>query len=931
MLRWRLILASVVLSLVVTAEEILPGSLKDLARFRKPAVENRMVVPGFLWVEAEDFDDYGEWRLDTQFVHKMGSAYLLAGGVGTPIRDAVTTVELSRGGNYRIWVRTRNWLAGYAPGRFSIAVNGKRSGRVLGEAEPEVWVWESAGEFELDAGKLELALVDLSGAFARCDAVLLTSDLAYKPPVEPEALERERKRLTGFDPAVKELGEFDVVVIGAGAAGCSAAVAAARTGARTALVHDRPILGGNSSSELGVGLDGASRHDNAREGGITEEANMIRVRKGLPRMSEAYHIQTAAETNLSVFSNSRVMGVEMEDGKIGAVRVVDTLTLAPARVAGRVFIDCSGDGWVGYYAGAEYRFGREARSEFGEPAAPLEADELTMSGCIMGNNSLSYKIEDRGRAVEYTPPEWAVKLPPPEEFGRVPRGLGGQWWLENPGKFNDLEDPERARDELIRISFAYWGWVKSGWSERARARNYAMTYVPHMDARRETRRLVGDYILKQQDCEAGRLFPDRVAYGGWSLDLHHPLGIHSGKEGPYYFDGYVPIYSIPYRSIYSKNIPNLLMAGRCMSVTHVALGTVRVQATLATVGQAAGTAAALCVRHGVLPRELGESRIGELQQQLLKDDQYIPGVVNQDSADLARKAKVTASSTSTFVELGGAGIKTSDRHPLNMFRAVMFPRGMLERVDSINLCLYSERDEAVEITAHLCGADELGGFDTGREIVAASAVVPAGKRSFVKFKVDAKVTQPYIWVWLPATEGVHWMRLAERVYQGSRAYRGSMKGKWTLARDNQYAFYTEPSLKIASSFDAQHVVDGVTRIVGFDTHLWVSDPDVALPQWIKLEWPEPVEINEVRLTFDTNFNRRDPMGPVPPELVKSYQVEAFDGSRWQEVAVERENVMRLRSHIFERVRCSQLRVRIISTHGAPSARIFEIRAYNNKQ
>ena len=215
---------------------------------------------------------------------------------------------------------------------------------------------------------------------------------------------------------------------------------------------------------------------------------------------------------------------------------------------------------------------------------------------------------------------------------------------------DDLEDPEGARDELIRITFAYWGWIKNHWAEKDKARTYEMVYVPYMDARRETRRLVGDYILKQQDAEQGVMFPDRISYGGWSLDVHHPKGIHSGKEGPYYFDGRVPIYSIPYRTIYSTNIVNLLFAGRCMSVTHIALGTVRVEATLSTVGQAAGTAAALCIRHGVTPRELGQRHIVELQQQLLKDDQYIPELKNEDPADLARGAKVSASSVQTVSE-----------------------------------------------------------------------------------------------------------------------------------------------------------------------------------------------------------------------------------------------------------------------------------------
>jgi hypothetical protein len=211
-----------------------------------------------------------------------------------PIKDATTVVRVPRAGTYRLWVRTRNWLRDFAPGTFAVSVNGKRSDKVLGAGKPEVWAWESAGEFALAEGPAKLALVDLSGAFARCDALILTSDLTYTPPEEPDALQRERARLTGAPQDAADAGAYDVVVVGAGSAGCGAAVAAARGGARTALVQDRPVLGGNASTELGVPACGAARHDNAREGGLNEEANLIRAKNGFPKMSEAYAFRRRA-------------------------------------------------------------------------------------------------------------------------------------------------------------------------------------------------------------------------------------------------------------------------------------------------------------------------------------------------------------------------------------------------------------------------------------------------------------------------------------------------------------------------------------------------------------------------------------------------------------------------------------------------------------
>jgi hypothetical protein len=906
---------------------VVPGSLEDLARWRKPPVENKMVVEGFLWVEAEDFADYGEWRLDTQFVHKMGSAYLLAGGVCKPIKDAATEVQVPQAGSYRVWARTRNWLKDFSPGKFSVAVNGKRSEKVLGAGKPEVWAWESAGEFALSTGAVKLALVDLAGAFARCDALLLTRDLTYTPPEGQEAVQRERARLTGAPQEAADAGAFDVIVVGAGSAGCGAAVAAARTGAKTALVQDRPVLGGNASIELGVPTCGAARHDNAREGGLNEEANLIRAKYGYHKMSEAYHSQAAGEKNLTVFNNSRVVGVELAGKAIAAVKAVNTLTLAPSLVRGKQFVDCTGDGWVGYYAGAKYRFGREASNEFGESAAPAQEDRITMSGCIMGNLSLSYRAENTGQPVTYTPPAWAVKLLPPEAFCRKPKGLGGQWWLEHPGDFDDLEDPERARDELIRISFAYWGWIKNAWEDKAKALDYAMTYVPHMDARRETRRLVGDHILKQQECEAGTLFPDRISYGGWSLDVHNPKGIHSGKEGPYDFDGFVPIYSIPYRSIYSANVPNLLFAGRCMSVTHVALGTVRVEATLSTVGQAAGTAAALCVQRGVTPRELGEKHIKELQQRLLKDDQYIPELANEDPADLARAAKVTASSTRAYTEFAKSSYKTDEEHPLNMPRAVLFPRGLTARLGKVNLCLISENKEPADVTLHVRGAQASGDFSSETDIATATAKVPAGKRAYVSFKLDCALTDPYVWLWLPKTPGVSWVQMESAMPEGCRAYGGGAGRPWTVVKGHQYAFYTEPALRFQTDYRPENVVDGVSRIVGKQSHLWASDPQHPFPQWVELDFGKPVELNAVRLTFDTDFALKFPERPVPARLAKDYRVEAFDGAAWKEVAAATDNYLRLRAHSFTTTKASKVRLLVDATHGEPSARVFEIRAY----
>ena len=378
--------------------------------------------------------------------------------------DATTTFKIPAAGKYRLWVRAKNWYKPYAPGKFQVSVNGQPSPRVFGTADTEAWIWQSAGDFDLAAGPLRLALHDLSGYFARCDALILTTNLGYTPPDTVEAIQKERSRLTGLSLKPTAAGEFDVIVVGGGGAGCCAALASARLGAKTALIQDRPVLGGNGSIELGVPINGAaSLHPNARESGIIEEAGRIKARFGYQKMSEPFLALAQGEKKLSVFLNRRVIAADMQSPtQIGGVQAVDTLTGAMTSYRGKIFLDCTGDGWLGFYAGARYRHGRESRDEYGESLAPEKADRINMSGCIMNTSqqAFCFRSQDVGHPVAYTPPPWAAKLPPAEEFGRHIAGIGGDWWLEREGTIDTIADAEKSRDELIRISFGYWNFLK---------------------------------------------------------------------------------------------------------------------------------------------------------------------------------------------------------------------------------------------------------------------------------------------------------------------------------------------------------------------------------------------------------------------------------------------------------------------------------------
>jgi hypothetical protein len=899
--------------------------------FRKPPREVRAVGPGFLWLEAEDFEDYGGWVLDTQFVHRMGSGMLLAAGVGKPVADAQTVVEVAAAGAYRIWVRARNWAPGQAPGQFVLRLDDRSLPQVLGRADSAEWVWELAGERELGVGKHTLALRDMTGYYGRCDAILLTLDREYLPPTDHETLCRERARFCGFTLEPADGGEFEVIVVGGGPAGFPAALAAARLGARTALIHNRPVLGGNASDECGVPMNGAaSLHPNARETGIAEEIGRVLARYGYRRYSEPFRLLAEQQTNLHVFVNRHAFDVEMGDAQhIAAVKALDTLTGHITTYRARVFVDCSGDGWVGYFAKADYRLGREARDEFGEDLAPEQADALTMSGCLMGN-ALGFRARDSGQPAPFVRPAWAREITHLEGPGRTLRSItSGEWWLEHPNDIDDLWQAEAARDELIKIAFSYWDYVKNRSAMKDKAATYVMDHIPTMVAKRESRRLLGSYILTQNDCQSGRVFPDRIAYGGWPLDVHHPEGIFSGPEGSFHCNAHVPIYTIPFRCLYSRNIGNLLFAGRCASVTHIALGSVRVESTLATLGQAAGTAAALCVQRGLTPRSLGTNHIGELQQVLLRHDQTIPGVHNDDPADLARGARaVTASSTATFVEMTAAVLSQDAAHKLDHDRGMLVPAAAWERITSVSLYLGNAGTVAVPLRMHLRAARTADDTSASVDLGTAEAQVPPGRESWVSFPLGVPVDTPFVWFWIPKTEGITW-RLMTFAPQGcARMYGNAGSGAWTRRPGEAYAVRYDPPLRVAAEFAAENVIDGFARMTEGKTSLWASDPRQPLPQWLCLEFAQPIALTTAILTFDTNLSPRLPGPGNARETVRDYTVSVRQGETWREVAAVRANFQRRSTVRFERVETEAVRITVHGTQGDPSARIFEVRLYD---
>ena len=433
--------------------------------------------------------------------------------------------------------------------------------------------------------------------------------------------------------------EVDFCVVGGGLAGMCAAVAAARNGAKVALMHDRPVLGGNASSEIRMWICGAHGENN-RETGIVEEIELESLHRNSPPnfsiWDSVLYEKVAFEPNIILLLNCSCNEAEMNGGVIKSVTGWQLTTETRHTVRAANFADCSGDGILAPLTGAEFRIGREARGEFGESIAPEEADDKTMGmSCLL-------QLREYDTPQKFIPPDWAYVYPDDESL----RGRGHElsywqnfWWLEVGGTSDTIHDTEKLRHELQKIAYGVWDHIKNRGDHGAD--NWAIEWVGSLPGKRESRRFVGDHILTQNDIRSGGRFDDIVAYGGWSMDDHHPDGFYYEGEPTIFHEAPSP-YGIPYRCLYSKNISNLLFAGRNISCTHSAMSSTRVMATCGTMGQAVGTAAAICAEKGMSPREVGEREIGGLQRRLMDDDCYLPWR-SRTVAEPAASAALTAS------------------------------------------------------------------------------------------------------------------------------------------------------------------------------------------------------------------------------------------------------------------------------------------------
>lgn len=573
-----------------------------------------------LLVEAESFAKKGGWVVDQQFMDQMGSPFLIAHGMGIPVKDASTKVEFPEKGKYRMFVRTRNWAALWteqdAPGKFQVFINGKATAPVFG-TESMDWSWQDGGVIDISKTNSTLTLKDLTGFNGRCDAILFSSDLNFTPPSEVKELANLRGKLNPATVQVNEAGQFDFVVIGGGMAGTCAAISAARLGLKVALVQDRPVLGGNNSSEVRVHLGGRiNLEPYPNLGNLVNEIGPSK--EGNARPYENYEDDKKMEAvrnekNISLFLNCHANKVNMKDGKIESVQATNTENGQKLLFKALLFADCTGDATIGVLAGAKYMTGRENSKEFGESTAPEEADNLTMG------SSVQWFAEDKSGVVPFPDIKWGIEW----NEDKAEHLIRGDWNWETGMGIDQVNEFERIRDYGLLVVYSNWSFLKNRSIDKGKFEKRQLKWVAYIAGKRESKRLVGDYILRESDLVDHKVYPDGTAPTSWTIDLHYP-----DPENTKQFPGkefksiavHKPIipYPIPFRSLYSVNVPNLLMAGRNISVSHVALGTVRVMRTTGMMGEVIGMAASVCKKHNTDPRGVYTNHLEDLKQLMLK-------------------------------------------------------------------------------------------------------------------------------------------------------------------------------------------------------------------------------------------------------------------------------------------------------------------------
>lgn len=740
----------------------------------------------------------------------------------------------------------------------------------------------------------------------------------------------------------------DFVVVGGGISGVCAAITAARQGMKVVLIQDRPVLGGNGSSEIRLWMLGATSHMGnnnrwAREGGVIDEImveNTYRNPEGNPIIFDTVMLdKVMSEENITLLLNTCVYEVEKSTNKIiKSVRGFCSQNSTMYEVAAPLFCDASGDGLVGFLSGAPYRMGAESREEFGEKFAPAED-----YGELLGH-SLYFYTKDVGQPVRYVAPSYALDVtktvPRFRSFNAREHGCK-LWWVEYGGNLDTVHDTEQIKWELWKVIYGAWDYIKNS-GKYPEAENLTLEWVGCIPGKRESRRFEGDYMLVQQDIIEQRFHEDAVSYGGWSIDLHPAAGVF-GEESACNQWHSKGIYQIPYRCLYSKGIDNLFLAGRIISVSHVAFGSTRVMTTSAHSAQAVGVAAAICRNENLSPREIySKGRIVELQRKLSRMGQYMPQIAINDAENLVTKATLSASSEYHFKGFPADG----EMQVLDESVAQMMPLKAGDGLKGIGVQLSASEETNLEVELRISSKP----FNHTPDIILESksfplcsgnqqlelnfdAVIPNEQYAFLTFKKNLLVQLQYTKERLTGILSV-FNTINEAVSNWGKQTPGSDIGIdefefWCPKRrpgGHNIAIQSQAPFHI---FTAENIINGIDRPVQ-SPNAWVADLDDATPT-LTIRWDTKVSIGKLSLFFDTDYDH--PMETVQmthpenrmPFCVEKYKV--YDGQN-RLVYEQTDNHQSINELLFpEKLNTDELRIVLEHPSTFIPASLFAVKCY----
>lgn len=564
-----------------------------------------------IFLEAESFKKLGGWVIDQQSMQSLHSSYIMAHGMGVSVEDAETDFEADSAGEYSVWVYTRDWTSAWSDesaGKFKVVIDDEELEGTLGTNGFE-WTWQYAGKIAMSAGRHNIKLRDLTGFNGRCDAVYIT--LGDKPG----DIDCLRKSLNWKE--VRDCDEeFDLIVVGGGVAGTCLAISAMRTGAKTLLLHDRGVLGGCNSSEVRVCMGGQiNLPPYERLGDVVKEIAPVVCYPDTygaeyfedNRKKFAFEVRETKGVYKILFHEC-VTEIEKSSNRIAAVISTNTVTGKKTRFRAKLFADCTGDAVLARRAGAELMYGREAQSEFNESLAPETRENLVMG------HSVRWYSQKSEEPTEFPDIKWGIKFTEDTCY----HVLSGDWEQEAGFRRDMADDTEYIRDYGLRAVYGNWAYQKNHSKRKEEYRFSTLKWVSPLGGKRESYRVKGDIVLTQNDIEDRIIYDDCTACMTWSIDMHFPEPDNEKNFGEAfrsfaYHRGIEKPYPVPYRCLYSKDIDNLFLGGRIVSMSHVAFSAVRVMRTLGALGEAAGLAAGICVKNQCMPREVYTEHLEELK------------------------------------------------------------------------------------------------------------------------------------------------------------------------------------------------------------------------------------------------------------------------------------------------------------------------------